>query len=389
MQYPKVYLAIDNVAASKRWTSPNDWMELMRNSGVRYVEASADNECDPLYTLPSYIKEWLAEVKLSCAGNGMAIANLFSGHGTYATIGLSHTDDGIREHILNNWLKPYIRMAAELDAGTGFFCHAFPQRTVQSASGYAAEIRKLEDAVVQASEYAASIKGKPISLEQMYSPHQYPWTIESSLGLIGNTGVYITLDTGHQVGQKKYRRPSSDELWASCEPGGRELWAGTDYSAGLLKKARSGGMSPKEAIKRVEEDMNANPQLFSAERDSDLYAWVRELGCYSPIFHLQQTDGNVSGHWAFTEENNNKGVVEAGLLLKALKQSYDRTERAGMPARSREITLTLELFYNSAEYPFRIRSELAQSVAYWRKFVPEDGMSLDRLPCLLQGEDLE
>ena len=46
---PKLSLAIDNRFASKRWTRPADWMQLIKDLGITLVEASADTECDPLY----------------------------------------------------------------------------------------------------------------------------------------------------------------------------------------------------------------------------------------------------------------------------------------------------------------------------------------------------
>ncbi|HEY0827656.1 MAG TPA: TIM barrel protein [Bacilli bacterium] len=384
MAFPKVYLAVDNVSASKRWTAPNDWIQMIRDTGVSYIEASADTECDPLYTTPSYIKDWVKEVKRSCAQNGMNLSNLYSGHGTYATIGLAHSDNRIREHILENWIKPYIDMAAELDVGVGFYCHAFPDNVLQNRDAYGDEIKRLENIMGEARDYASAICNKPISLEQMYSPHQYPWTIETSLDFIRNTGIYITLDTGHQVGQKKFLRPTSDEIREACMPGGRYVWTGTAYSSSLIKRACLGEINKDEAVHRIEEDMDGNPHLFSSEIDSDLYQWAREVGCYSPIIHLQQTDGSSSSHWSFTEENNNKGIVDPVKLLKSLFQSYQQAERTGMPAHCKEITFTLELFYNSMQYPSHICSQLSQSVDYWRKFIPEDGMYLDQLPCLLQ-----
>ena len=48
--YPRIYLAIDNCFASKRWSTPADWMKVISDAGIYYVEASADNECDPLYS---------------------------------------------------------------------------------------------------------------------------------------------------------------------------------------------------------------------------------------------------------------------------------------------------------------------------------------------------
>ena len=55
---PKIYLAIDNCFASKRWTDPEKWMNVIKSLGLNYVEASADNECDPLYLGSEYMKRW-------------------------------------------------------------------------------------------------------------------------------------------------------------------------------------------------------------------------------------------------------------------------------------------------------------------------------------------
>lgn len=62
MTDPKIYLAVDNCFASKRWTKPAEWMELLGRMGIACVEASADNECDPLYMDKEYIYQpsfWL------------------------------------------------------------------------------------------------------------------------------------------------------------------------------------------------------------------------------------------------------------------------------------------------------------------------------------------
>ena len=33
--YPKIYLAIDNCFASKRWTTPNQWAKVISDLGVK------------------------------------------------------------------------------------------------------------------------------------------------------------------------------------------------------------------------------------------------------------------------------------------------------------------------------------------------------------------
>ena len=382
VEYPTIFLAIDNCFASKRWTSPNEWCSIIKESGINFIEASADNECDPLFTVPSYINDWLKEVKFSCEKNNIDVLNFYSGHGTYAMTGLANPDERIRNHIANNWIQPYIKMASELKAGVGFFCHAFPNVVLQNSDIYLNEVKKLENTLMEIRDFASLISDKTISLEQMYSPHQYPWTIETAIDFIQGTGIYITLDTGHQVGQRLFLKPTSEELNETLTPSGHDIWTGTDYSYDLVKKARCGELNLKEAYKLIEEDINKNPHLFSRQEDCSLYQWTKEIGCYCPIIHLQQNNGLSSTHWSFTEEKNKIGIVEPQKLLESLIESYQNEELPGMPPRCKEITLTLELFFDTAEYPFYIRSQLLESVEYWRKFIPEDGMRLNELPCL-------
>ena len=90
MEYPRICLAVDNCFASKRWTMPSRWMRLAQKIGINYVEASADNECDPLYMDQKYLDDWSEEVKQMEKETGVKVINLYSGHGTYSTLGLAH-----------------------------------------------------------------------------------------------------------------------------------------------------------------------------------------------------------------------------------------------------------------------------------------------------------
>jgi hypothetical protein len=125
METARVYLAVDNCFASKRWTKPSEWMEVIKEAGLYYIEASADNECDPLYTTPDYIKDWIKEIKEYSDKTGVKVVNLYSGHGTYTTLGLAHTDKRIRDRMLNEWLKKMVKAAINLKAGMGFFAMHF------------------------------------------------------------------------------------------------------------------------------------------------------------------------------------------------------------------------------------------------------------------------
>ena len=69
MMYPKIYLAIDNCFASKRWTDPHDWARVIRDLGLTYVEASADNEIDPFYSTRDFLDSWVDYALLQVAIN--------------------------------------------------------------------------------------------------------------------------------------------------------------------------------------------------------------------------------------------------------------------------------------------------------------------------------
>src|SRR5579863_3409446 len=134
---PRIHLAIDNCFASKRWTRPDDWAAIIKGWGINFVEASADNECDPLYADPEYLEDWLKDVQTACEQRGVSVASLYSGHGTYATVGLASPDRRNRQRLQHHWLNVMIRNAARLGAGLGFFCHAYNEGILQDPAAYA------------------------------------------------------------------------------------------------------------------------------------------------------------------------------------------------------------------------------------------------------------
>jgi sugar phosphate isomerase/epimerase len=392
MTYPRIHLAIDNCFASKRWTDPLEWARIVQQLGLRYIEASADNECDPLYADTEYLEDWVGAVQSASKQTGVRVVNLYSGHGTYTTLGLAHPDRRNQERILNLWLKVMIANAARLGAGLGFFCHAFNERTLQDPLAYAKAEETLYGRLAELAGYAQQCGLKAIGLEQMYSPHQIPWTLEGAQRLLREhyrrcgRPFYLTVDTGHQVGQRKFLRPASRQLREALqtlrvsgrlEPG---LWLGPDAAYTHFRHAAAAPESQKESyLQRVEEDMDRYPYLFASFEDGDTYLWLRRFACYSPIIHLQQTDGNSSSHRPFTQENNRQGIIRAEEVLQAMAGSYNRQPEPDMPPRCEELYLTLEIFPRTADLPSEIIERLAESVRYWRRYVPKDGLRLGEL----------
>lgn len=121
------------------------------------------------------------------------------------------------------------------------------------------------------------------------------------------------------------------------------------------------------------------PYYYAKPEDGDTGQWLRRLGRYSPIIHLQQTDGRSSKHLPFTDANNAAGVVRGEAVLADLLDAFQRPDDAGMPPPVDAVYLTLEIFAGTADRPSDILPGLHESVAYWRRFVPEDGLALDTL----------
>jgi D-erythrulose 1-phosphate 3-epimerase len=385
LESPKIFFAVDNCFASKRWVKPLEWIKIIKDAGADYIEASADTECDPLYTNAGYINQWIREIKDYSLQHNVKVANLYSGHGTYATIGLSHYDESVGKHILNNWLKKMADISDMIGAGMGFFCHAFPDNILQDPDAYV----KAEDALCKTLAELAAYKNG-LGVEQMYTPHQIPWTIDGAKRLmkkihaLSNRDFYITIDTGHQSAQQKFTRPGFERLkeWLDmCKKGERpdNMWLGPNTAYSLLHSAVRNSNAEDRTIRAIEDEMGKYPYLFAAPGDGDTYVWLENLACYSPIIHLQQTTGNSSSHLPFTCEHNANGIITGDKVLNAILNSYKHDIDTDMPARCSNIYLTLEIFSGTADINEDILHNLKESVAYWRQFIPKDGLRLEDL----------
>jgi sugar phosphate isomerase/epimerase len=388
---PRVFLTIDNCFASKRWTRPGQWMELVRQLGLGFVEASADTEADPLYCGEDYMERWVEEVARCEQASGVKVVNLYSGHGTYTTLGLGHTEESVRRRMLERWVKPMVRAAAGLKAGLGFYCHAFPDEVLQDPDSYAEQLAQLSGLLSEVAAYGKSQGVAAVGVEQMYSPHQVPWTIEGARDLIrrvfgeGGAPLYITIDTGHQTGQARFARPDPSTIVARARAardtaGAVGPWLGSRKAADRFEQcARNGVALSGRDLDFLLDDMDRHPFLFSAPQDADTYAWLGALGCFSPIVHLQQVTGASSSHLPFTAGTNRAGIIHADKVLQSLLESYQQVPENDLPPRAKEIYLTLEIFAGTAETPGEILAKLRESVGYWRGYVPQDGMSLESL----------
>ena len=195
---------------------------------------------------------------------------------------------------------------------------------------------------------------------------------------------YITADLGHMNGQQYFPRPDAESVEAAIlraregtPP--RRLWLGSVAAHDLYKRAAAGELGVSAAVKAILADVAAHPHLFAEPADASNDAWVRRVGCYSPIIHLQQTDGKSSPHWTFTPEHNKDGIVKPDAFLKALKAAYLLPDDPAMPPKCGEITLTFEPFIATAGNTFDLLDDIAESVRCWRRWIPKDGVRLHEI----------
>jgi len=384
---PHLSLAIDNCFASKRWTRPKDWMPLIKDLGITLVEASADTECDPLYMGEEYIADWIADVKNCSERFGVRVVNMYSGHGTYATLGLAHTDEQVRFRFREKWLKAHANTARQLNAGLGFFAHAISEPALQEPKDYEYYLKVIYDGLADLAGYAAQIGLSSIGVEQMYAPHQPPWTIEGAKRLLETVyqstrlPFYLTLDLGHMNGQQYFQKPSADQIteWidqkAARKPCKR-IWLGPKKAMDIFRRAASGEIQKKQAIEQIQTQWEGYDHLFSACEDGSVHAWLHELAGYSPIIHLQQSDGKSSPHWPFSPEYNENGIIRAEEILYDISRAYEKGVKEGFPPLCSEVILTLEPFIGTVGNNADAIEEIEQSVQYWRQYIPHDGMLL-------------
>jgi sugar phosphate isomerase/epimerase len=93
-------------------------------------------------------------------------------------------------------------------------------------------------------------------------------------------------------------------------------------------------------------------------QDSDPYIWLEKLGKYSPIVHIQQTDGVADRHWPFTKEFNEKGIIKFDKVLNSL-------EKSGL----KEVWIFPEFFYGTDADEEKVLSDIDESIAYLKKFI--------------------
>jgi sugar phosphate isomerase/epimerase len=388
MEFPRLYLALDTCFGVKRWIKPAQWAPLAKEIGFSSIEASTDNEMDPLFMMNSYMEDWVAEVQKQEKKWDIKVRSFFTGYQTYRTTGLAHPDPRVRQKIKDGWFYPLIRQAEKLKADIGVCFHALQEEFLQDPKKYAEITALVIKEYADLATFAAKC-GVRLCVEQMYAPFQPPWTVEETFGFLkavyakSGQPLYVTLDTGHMVGQRKYTRPDQARIFKALEllrnnERLRDLWLGPLLAyEKLTAQAKRPTDSDNAFITKFMAFLEPYHYMFAPEEDSDPYKWFRKLGAYSPVVHMQQTDGFSSSHAPFTQETNLTGIINGKELLENLAESYKAPAEKGMPPKTDRIILVFEIFIPNVQSPYDGIENLKETAAYWKQFIPKDGITLE------------
>lgn len=386
---PIISIGIDNCFAIKRWVTPSEWARVIREMGMRYVEGVTDLEIEPLLTPKEYHDDWIAEVNEQQAKHGIDVVMMYSNDSTYDTVGLAHPDRRVREHYVENWFDEFLRITGAIGAAAGYFVHGIPEELLFDKRRYQEAKSNIHSCFCRIGALAQQHNVGTVALEQMYTPHQPPFTIDGMRQLMRQmkhdslTPLYLTEDVGHHC--PYYLMPTEETLRSGfaryCTDGYIPIWLGSLCAQGLFAAERQAGRTElrKETIQAILEDSLQNSHLFCSQRDTDCYEWLRALGAWSPIIHLQQTDGKHSSHAPFSPETNATGIIHPVRILRALAECYKQPEDPTMPPRCEQIYLIQELYLSTKDIGYQGLNRLAWSTDYLRHFIPKDGMRLSEL----------
>ena len=376
-EYPRIHLVIDNCFAIKRWVEPYEWMRIIKEIGdIRLIQASTDNEIDPSHNTQEFRDQWVKEVKRYEKELGLEVVSLYSGYATYRTVGIASLSKSKRQAMIDRYFKPVVDVAGRLGAQVGNTLSAYSDTALQDPAMYKLVTQHIENSLVSMTKYAAE-KGVIFGYEQMYTPTQGMWTIRGcidcmrSVYRMAKSPLYLTIDTAHQVGQSKFLKPSIEQISLMQQSANTKAF---NLPEAIEERIRNG-----EDPEKIHKNLNEYDYWFAEPSDSDVFEWFSRLGCYSPIVHLQQTDGTYSSHKPFTAKNNENGIIDPKAVFKAIAESYAAPSMEGLPPKVKDIYLAFEIFFGITDTKKTILAELEESIDYWRRYLPRDGIRLDEL----------
>jgi sugar phosphate isomerase/epimerase len=323
-----VDIGVNGAFLTRRWEEPENWMRLTAELGYPYHSFCAD-VLDPFFSGDrGYQLEAAARARQAAADHGVTIWDVYTGVATHRFHGLSHSDERVRARMRQWILECYELCAALGTSRLGGHWDAFSVEVLESEERTAAAWDRVVGQFRDLAEAGARHGITGLYNEQMYIPSEIPWTLEQSERFLleanqarSGPAALLTLDVGHQ--------------------------AGMHY--GLT-----------------------GPDL-------DYLEWIRRLGAYTEIIHLQQTTPDGSHHWPFTPEFNQKGHVSVPAILEALEHSHRHAAESPLASVLEPCDTCIligEWIPGSTKTEERLLDELRVSARHLREFIPAGGLKL-------------
>jgi hypothetical protein len=262
---PEIVLGTSTAFAARNWPEPDVWAALIaQDLGLREVQFSFDL-LPPTLPEPSRSAA-CEEVVRAVHAHGLSLRTTFTGLIAYAQNYLAHPLPSMRAHAWE-WYVEALTVSRMLGAeGSGGHIgamsvhdHARPDRR--------AFLRAHMIETVRALTQVAAARGQRYFLwELMPTPREIPHTPREAIDVLAeaNDGaavpVRLCFDVGHCL---------VDE---SGDPG-------------------------------------------------DPYRWLEELLPWSPVVHLQQTDGKADRHWPFSPDHARTGIIEPRRIVEIVRGS--------------------------------------------------------------------
>lgn len=254
---PELKLAANIGLAAKRWPETAAWAQVLADAGIAHAQFTFDL-LDPALVDDLQIYR---RVRSEAEAAGVTITSAFTGAGTYAQNMLGHPDAALRA-ASERWYTRAVAAAAVLGApAVGGHIGALSVRQQADPAERKAAIERTEEAVLRIAEHAERAGVQCLLWEIMPVAREYPATMDEVQELLDRLApraavpVRLCLDVGH-----------------ACRDG-----------------------------------------ADATERDP--YAWLERHGAHAYSIHLQQTDGVLDRHWPFTDEYNERGIIDPDRVL--------------------------------------------------------------------------
>jgi sugar phosphate isomerase/epimerase len=298
----EAHLGMNLIYATKRWPEPDVWgQQIGKRWGLKYVQFVFDL-LDPR-TIPAARVKYCDAVRKAAATYGFEVHNCFIGVAAYTY---------------------------------NYLLHPFPEMR-QDALDWC------EKASLCSQEMGSKGVGGPIAAAGMRDytdPRKRDWLLD-------------TLVEGIREFARIAARHGQDFLLWEPSPVGREMGSSIDTVKELYERFNADSPIPVH----LQLDVGHWCGYEQQGRDADLSAWLMELGQFSPVMHLQQTDGQADCHWSFSNKNNARGVIDMGKVLETL-------DKGGCE----EVYMFPELPFPYEMNESEVLAELDESVEHLKQF---------------------